>query len=402
MVYQYVAYNTSGEVVKGKLSAANEEAANELLGVAGYQAINLKPYVPFFNMDKLTASLYQVKPEEIILLYRQLAMLLESGTSVSASLELLQQQSDNRLLKKILVEVVSDIRGGTPLSRALSKYPKVFSQMYCRLLGVGEQTGDLETVLRQVADYMEREATTAKDVKGALMMPTITLVGAIAVAGLLITFVLPSFTSLYSSLGVDLPPIARLLIDLGEMGQSHGVYVLLAMAVIAGAVFLYLKTPRGRYQRDELYLKLPRVGRVAHLSELARYCRSMSLLFRSGLPLTEVMPMLIQGSGNKVLAKALSAVKEDMLKGEGLSQPMSKNKLFLPMMVQMVRVGEETGNLDVTLLAVAQSYEAEAEDKIRSLIALIPPAMTLFIGLLVGLIAVTLMSAMTAMYGQGF
>jgi type IV pilus assembly protein PilC len=128
----------------------------------------------------------------------------------------------------------------------------------------------------------------------------------------------------------------------------------------------------------------------------------MSLLFRAGMPLTEVMPLLIKGSGNKVLAKALTDVQEEMLKGEGLSRPMAKNKLFLPMMVQMVKVGEETGNLESTLLAVARSYEAEAEDKIHAIIALIPPILTVVIGGVVGTIAVTMMSAMTSMYGEGF
>ena len=330
------------------------------MGYAGYQAMSLKPYVPFFNMDKLTASLYQVKPAEIILLYRQLAMLLESGIDIAASLDLLQQQATNRALKKVLDEVTSDVRSGGQLSTALDKHPKIFSTVYCRLLGVGEQSGDLETLLRQVADYMEKEAATAKETKGALMMPAITAVIAVVVIGLMVTFILPSFGGLYGSLGVDLPPMAKILITIGEKAKSHGVYFLLALLVIAGSVFLYIKTAGGRYKWDKLLLSLPLVGRVRHLSELARYCRTVSLMFRGGLPLPEIMSLAIQSSGNRVMAKALLDVQEDMVKGEGLSQPMAKNKFFLPMLVQMVRVGEETGSLDDTLQAVARSYEAEA------------------------------------------
>jgi len=402
MVYQYVAYNENGELVRGKLSASSEETATELVSYAGYQVVSLKPFVPFFNLDKLSASLYQVKPAEIILLYRQLAMLLESGINISASLELLQEQATNRALKKVLSEVISDVRGGNQLSTALGKHQKVFSLVYCRLLGAGEQSGDLETVLRQVADYMEKEAATAKETKSALMMPAITAIIAVVVIGLMVIYILPSFSGLYGSLGVELPPMTKVLITIGEKAQSYIMQLILAVLVIVGAVFLYIKTPGGRYKRDKLLLRLPLLGRVRHLIELARCCRSMSLLFRGGLPLTEVMPLVIEGSGNKVIAKALSDVQQDMIKGEGLSQPMAKSKLFLPMMVQMVKVGEETGNLDVTLLAVARSYEAEAEDKIHTLIGLIQPAMTLIIGGVVGLIAVTLMSAMTSMYGQGF
>ncbi|MBI3040711.1 MAG: type II secretion system F family protein [Chloroflexi bacterium] len=402
MAYQYVAYNKRGEVVKGKLSAATEEAATELLGYAGYQPVSLKPYVSFFNIDKLTASLFEIKVAEIILLYRQLAMLLEAGTNIATSLELLQAGTRNRALRRVLSGVISDVRGGTQLSTALLKHPKVFSPIYCQLLGVGEQGGNLELVLNQIADYMEKEATTIKETKSALMMPAITAVIAVVVVGLLVTFILPTFAGMYESLGVQLPPIARIFLALGEQAKSQALYLFLGVATIIGLVLIYIKTPRGRYLWDKMLLKLPRVGQVRLLSELARYCRSMALLFRAGMPLTEIMPMLIRSSNNKVLAKALTDVEQEMLKGEGLSQPMAKNKLFLPMMVQMVRVGEESGNLEATLLAVARSYEAEAEDKIRSLITLIPPAMTLIIGGMVGLIAVTLMSAMTSMYSEGF
>ena len=402
MAYRYVAYNTNREVVKGKLSAASEEAATELLNYAGYQAISLKPYVPFFDLDKLSVSLFQVKPAEITLFYRQLAMLLESGTDIAASLELLQEQTTNRALKKVLGEVISDVRSGNQLSAVLVKHPKVFSPIYCRLLGIGEQTGELEVVLRQVADYMEKEEATVKQTKSALMMPAITAVIAVVVIGLLVTFILPSFSSLYTSLGVDLPPITRMLITIGEKAQGNGMYFLLVVLVIVGSVSLYIKTPGGRYKWDKLRLRLPLIGHVRHLSELARYCRSLSLLLRAGMPLSEVMSLLIQSSGNKALAKALSEVQEEMVKGEGLSRPMAKNKLFLPMMVQMVKVGEETGSLDVTLQAVARSYEAEVEDKIRSVIALIQPAMTLIIGGVIGLITLSLTSAMYSVYGSGF
>jgi len=402
MVYQYIAYNESGEVVKGKLPAANEEAATDLLGYAGYQAISLKPYVPFLNLDKLSASFSRVKPTEIILLYRQLAMLLESGIDIVASLGLLQEQAANRTLKRVLGEVISGLRGGSQLSTALGKHPKVFPPIYCRLLSVGEQSGDLEAILKQVADYMEKEVATTKETKSALMMPVITSIVTIVVVGILVTFVLPGFGSLYSSLGVDLPPMTQMLITFANTLQSNWMYLLLGMITVAGLAYIYIKTPGGRYRRDKLILRLPLVGRVSHLYELVRCCRSMSLLFHAGLPLTEVMPLVVQGSNNRAIAMALIDVQRDMVKGEGLSRPMAKNKLFLPMMVQMVRVGEETGNLDTTLLTVARSYEAEAEDKTRSLIALIQPAMTLIIGGIIGVIALSLTSAMYSIYGQGF
>jgi len=402
MVYQYVACNESGEIVKGRLDATNEEAATELLGYAGYRVINLKPHIPFINRDRLYASLFQVKSAEIILFYRQLAMLLGSGIDIIAALELLRDQATNHTLKRVSGEVISDLRGGSRLSAALGKHPRVFPPIYCRLLSVGEQSGDLETVLQHVADYMEKEVTTAKETKNALRYPVMTFVVTIVVISVLVVFVLPSFSNLYGSLGAELPTPTKMLIALAEMVQSHGLYLLLAGLVIVVAVYLYLKTPSGRYRWDKLLLRLPLVGRVSHLNELARYCRSMSLLFRSGLPLTEVMPLVIQGCSNRAIAQALAEVRQDMVKGEGLSQPMAKNRLFLPLLVQMVRVGEETGNLDTTLLAVAHSYEAESEDRTHSLITMIQPTMTMIIGAVIGLIVLSLTSAMYSMYGQGF
>ncbi|MEE8419332.1 MAG: type II secretion system F family protein [Dehalococcoidales bacterium] len=400
ITYQYVARNSKGALVKGKLSAASDSAAAEMLSYTGYETVSIKQIVPFFSMDKLRDNLFVIKPAVIILFYRQLALMLESGTNIISSLELLQKQIDSRTFKKVLGEIVVDVRGGNQLSTALAKYPKIFSQVYCQLISVGEQSGDLDVLLNQVADYMEREIATVKATKSALMMPGITAGISVLVIGLLVVYILPSFAGMYEALGAELPPVAMLLIAFGEAVKSNILYILMGIAVISGMIIFYIKTPGGRYQLDKLLLNIPRLGRVRLLGELARYCRSMSLLFRAGMPLTDVVPMLIRGSNNMLLAGALADVQEAMLKGEGLSRPMGKNKYFLPMMVQLIEVGEETGNLESTLMTIARSYEAEAEDKIRSLIALIPPTLTLVIGGLVGLIAVTLISAMSSMYGD--
>ena len=389
-------------MVKGKLTAASEEAATELLDYAGYRAINLKLVTPLLSLDKLSESLSRIKPTEIVFLYRQLALLLESGIDIITSFELLQGRTPNQRLKSVLTEIISDLRSGKQLSMALGKHPKIFHQIHCRLLHVGEQSGSLETMLRQIADHVEKEITAKKGVKSALMYPAMASVMTIVIAGILITFVLPSIGRMYTSLGTELPLLTRILMNTGEIASSYGAHIFLGVLAVAGLAFAYTRTARGRYKLDKLALSLPQVGQVNHLSELARCCRSISLLFRAGLPLTEIMSLVIQSSGNRVMAKALTDIQQDMFKGEGLSKPMEKNDLFLPMMVQMVKVGEETGKLDTTLLAVAQSYEAEVEDKIRSLIVLIQPTMTIIIGLIIGVIALSLASAMYSVYGQGF
>jgi len=401
MVYQYLVYTEDKKIVKGTISAESEKTAGETLAHRGYQVLSLKliaTYKP--RWEKVFASLYRIKPGVIIFFSRQLALLLESGIDIVTSLDLLRAQASSRNLKRVLGEVASDVRGGNQLSAALSKHPESFSFMYCRLLRVGEQTGSLETVLRQMADYMETEAATTKEIKNALRYPVIVSIVAVIVIGVIVTFVLPAFTSLYDQLGVELPLITRLLLFAVGLLTSYGFYLIGGILIIAALTFVYIQTPDGKLAWDGLALRLPLMGRISHLNELAHCCRSMSLLFRAGLPLPEIMSLVIESSDNKVVKKVLTDVQQDMLKGEGLSQPMAKNKLFLPLMVQMVRVGEETGNLDVTLAAVAQNFETEAQDKMRSLIGLIQPTITVVIGIVVAFIALSLVSAMTSMYGQ--
>lgn len=402
MIYQYIACSESGEVVRGKLTATSEDVIAEMLGYAGYRLINLRPYVPFLTSGKMWSQLFPVKPNHIILFFRQLALLLESGINIVTALDLLREQMANRTLKKVVEEIVADIRGGTQLSTAMSRHPDVFNQMACRTLAIGEQTGGLETMLKQVADYMEKEMATRRGIKGALMYPIIAAVVSVVVVGVLMVFVLPAFANLYGSLGAKLPTLTRVMMDASVLLRHHALNIMLGLLIVFGLGLIYLRTPDGKYRMDLLTLRLPQLGQVKHLNELSRCCRSISLLFNAGLPLTEIMPLVIQGTSNRVMARALYNVQTDMLKGEGLSRPMSKDKIFLPMMVQMVKVGEETGNLDSSLMAVAENYESEAQEKTKTLIGMIQPVMTIVIAGVVGVIALSMVSAMYSIYGQAF
>ena len=402
MIYKYIAYNEAGRIVKGKIPAVSEDAATELLGFAGYRAVSLKQYVPLFSLENLSANLFRVKPNNIIIIYRQLAILLESGNDISTSLEILKNQVDNHTLKRVLGEIISGVREGSPLSAVAAKYRDVFPPMHSKLISVGEQSGNLEVILLQMADDLEREITTAKETKNAMLNPTITLVVTVVVVGLLLTFVFPSLGSLYTSLGIELPQLTKILLDLSNWVRENFLYVFLAICVIALSLIMYIRTKRGRYNWDWLMLKIPYIGRIRHLLELSRCCRSLSILFGAGLPLTEAIPLVNQSCNNKAIASGLSDVHERMIKGEGLSNPMSGNNLFLPLMVQMVRVGEEAGNLDNTLMTVSNSYSAEAEYKLKSVVALIQPTMTLVIGLIIAFVALSMTSALYGIYGRGF
>jgi type IV pilus assembly protein PilC len=401
MEFSYVAYTENKKLVKGKITAASDEMAMSLLGYGGYEVVKLKPIGALFSTGKLMSSFTKIKPHDVIMFSRQLALLLESGTDIVTAIELLGNQTTNSVLRKALEEVVSDIRGGSSLSNALIKHPRVFSKIYCQSIAAGEQGGSLETVLRQMADYVERAAVAEKKIKSALTYPIMVLVVAFIVITLLIAFVLPSFMQLYDAFGAKAPTITRMVIGGGKWITSYGLYVMGALLVIAGIIFAYSRSPAGRLQMDKVMLRLPVLGRIILLQELARTCRTISLLFKVGVPIPEIMNMVVSGTGNRIVKSNLEEVREELIHGEGLFKPMQKRPIFLPLMVQMTGVGEETGNLDNTLATVARSYEEEADDRTSSAIAMIQPAITIVIGVFIAFIAIALFSTIYGIYGQG-
>jgi len=388
MNYAYLGYTEERQIVKGRVAAADEQAATDMLSNIGYRVLSLKPITTFFpNLGGFLRA--KVKPTEMVTFSRQLALLLQSGVGVIQALELLSSQAGDKTLKRVLIEVINDLRGGKGLSTALAQYPNVFPTLYCKLISVGEQTGSLEAVLRSLADYTERQAAAMSKIKQALMYPAVVFCLAIGVAAVMLTVLLPPLIEMFSKLGGTLPlPTRMLLAGMGFL-QSYGMYLLVVIIALGIVGFLYSRTPNGRYLRDRLILRLPVIGRLSLVSELARACRSLSLLFRAGLPLPEVMALTTRATGNKVVARAFSEVEQDMLRGQGLAKPMSKRKVFLPLMVAMTKVGEETGNLDDSLIIVAENYEIEADRRTQAMLGMIEPAMTIAMGLGVGFLALS-------------
>jgi type IV pilus assembly protein PilC len=400
MDFAYTAYTEDKRLVKGKVSATTEEAASELLSYGGYRVVSLKSGLPLLNREKLLSRFSQIKPAEIVMFSRQLALLLESGTDIVTCLDLLHGQIANQTLAKIVADVASDIRGGTSLSAAMSKHPQAFSDIYHRAIAAGEQGGNLEVVLKQMADYIEKGVITRKQIKGALTYPVIVVVVAFVVVVLLVTKVFPTFAGLYSQFQAKLPLPTRMLIGITDWTNHYGLFVLLGIIIAIAAVFIYIRTPDGRYRWDSLMLRLPVVGRIIHLSELARCCRTTAMLVKIGLPLPEVMVMVTRTSSNKFVVENLEGVKQELIRGEGLAQPMAKRAFFLPLMTQMVRVGEETGNLETSLTTVANDFEVESGDKTKAAVGLIQPLLTIFIGLVIGFVIVAMFSALYSLYGQ--
>jgi len=400
MDFEYLAYSKERQLLKGKISAVSEEGAINALNYSDLRVVSLKTVTPFFNFGRLTAAFTTIKPKEVVMFSKQLALLLESGTDVVAALELLQGQISNHALQAMVKEVIIAVRGGAKLSQAMARYPKAFSRLYCRTVAIGEETGNLEQVLRQMADYIEKEAIAAKKVKSAMIYPIIVVLLVIMVIAIMVFFVMPNFMGLYGALGAQLPLATRALLAVTGFLLSYWWAILLAVLGVAAGLYAYIKTPVGRYWWDSLKLKMPLLGSVTLFSELSRYANTVATLFRAGVPLPEIMTLSIDNAENKVIVNALTTVRDEMLRGQGLSRPMSRNPIFPALIVQMAAVGEGTGNLDATMDTVAQSYEMEANDRTDALIASITPITTIIMGAIVGFIALALVSAMYGVFGQ--
>ncbi len=389
MEFEYVGYTADRRVVKGRIEASTERLAGELLSKAGYQVLNLKGITPF--LTGIPSFMGQrVGPSEVVMFSRQLALLLDSGVGIVQSLELLKVQTTNKTLSRMLEAIVADLRAGQPFSAALEKHPAAFNKMYCKIIAVGEQTGQLESVLRSLANYAEQSNAAMRKVRQATTYPVIVLILGVLVGILAVTFVLPPILGIFKQFGGDLPWMTVVLIAVITFFGNYGVHVLIGLIVAAILVSFYIKTPDGKLRKDQLVLSVPVLGRLALINGLGRICRSITLLFRSGLPLPDILRLTADSAGNQVISRALLVVEQDIIRGESLGASMKKSRWFLPLMVEMTKVGEETGNLDNTLSIVADSFEIEAADKLQTILGMIEPIMTIAIGIAVGFLALSI------------
>jgi type IV pilus assembly protein PilC len=385
--------------VKGKIDAATEAAAEQDLFRKGFHPIEIEPSSSMPGLEKVFPSLFAIRTEDVIDFSRQLATLLEAGVGILPALELLREQMTNKSFKKVLGSISDDLRMGISFSEAVAKHPQAFSDIYSRMIAVGERMGGLETSLRQVATYLEKQSMAVKKTTRALTYPALVLLLAFGVITLLLTVALPPMIRMFTGFGTELPLPTRILIGVTDFISTYKLYLGGALISIILLIALYLKHPTGQRHFHTLLLGFPIVGRIILAGEMARLSRTMSILLRAGLTLPQIMDLAQQTSNNTIVREALKDVQQEMLEGQGLSRPMSKRKLFPAPLVQMVMVGEESGSLDSTLATIADSYEAEADERTSRLIGMIEPAMIIFVGLIVGFIALSVLLPMYSILG---
>jgi type IV pilus assembly protein PilC len=400
LTYRYVATTKQGTLVKGNIKATSEIAAERLLVQKGYIPEHVEIAPSMFSLEEALPTLFRVKVRDVIVFSRQMATLIRSGISLLPALEILQGQvATSRAFRSILSSIVNDIRSGGSFSQAVSKNPKAFTEVYCRTIAVGEETGSLEVVLERMANYMEKQSQLTGRVKKALTYPALVMGVGVVVCIMLVTVVMPKLLGMFKTMNVALPLPTKILMSLTEIFASYTLYIIIAVAVL-GALFVWMvKQPKGKRLFDRAKLSMPIIGPAILLSELGRFARTLSVMVKAGLNLQETMEMLPKATSNTVVRDTLYRVNEKLLLGEGLSEPMSHEKLFPPLMIQMVAVGEETNTLDFTMGVVADFFETAAEDKTTAMVGLLGPLSTIAIALVVGFIALSVLMPMYTITG---
>jgi type IV pilus assembly protein PilC len=397
--YQYLAYTAAGKRRRGALEAAAPSAAEDELWKQGLYLADLRAKAPRATLDELLPSVYHISRQELIMFTRQLATFVRAGIPMSRALQTIGAEGVSPLMRRVLGKLGADLEGGKPLSVAMAAQPRVFPVLYVELVRVAELTGNLERTLQQVAVYLKREIGALRKVRSALVYPAIVLVLAAGVTIFMAFFVLPQFVNIFKEFNVPLPLPTRILLASVEFLQKQVLWLAVGLGAIIVGLSAGLATRRGRWVKDWLMLKLPVLGPLTSAAALDRFARTLSLIIKSGVALQDGLPVVARSTGNAVFMGRLPRVWEQMQSGEGFAGPLARTGLFPPILTQMIRVGEETGTLDTYLDQAAEFYDEELDYRIRQMTSLIEPIMIVGVGLVVGFIAISLVSAMYGLVG---
>ena len=396
MEFKYVATTSDGSEVKGVITAESETNAEQLLWDYGLTIINLKRRLKLPALHEAIPSLFGVKPRDIIQFSRNMASLLEAGIPIFRALTI-QSRFGKRAFRDVLKEIIADLEKGSRFSEACAKYPNVFPTFYVYLLRTGEEVGNLAEVLNDTAAHMEKDQATASKVKGSLIYPTFVLLLAIGTVVVMMTFVVPALTSLFSEFGSDLPAMTRGMIAVSNFFEANFLYMLIIVSIVAVAGYLYVRTERGKLKKDAIIMKIPMIGQAVLKGGVARFCRNMSMMVTSGVSLFDALQLTSQTTENYVISASVNAIYSKVGDGQLFSQAVSADPLFPPLMGEMIAIGEETGSLGSQLTKVASFYEEEAERAISQVTGMLTPALTIGVGIIIGLVAVTIFSSIYSM-----
>lgn len=400
MPYRYIAYEQGGEEKQGILQVEQEETAERILYERGLTIAKLTRIGARFDLAKWFPTFFGPKTREVVVFSNQLANLVESGVALIPALDLIAEEVTSKSLKKVLHEVIDDIRQGSAISTALAKHELVFPPIYHRMINVGERTGNLGEVLRQLAIHMEKEHTTKSSIQSAMTYPAVVLALAFVVVMILMNFTLPPLLQLYAEFEAQLPWPTRFLMNSSNFFLQYRIYIFLGLSLLIVGGVVYFQRPRGKKQFSHLALKTPIIGRINTFGNSARFSRTLATLLSAGLQLTESIELTGQTIQNKVLNEEIDHLRQETLQGRGIAGPLSQSDYFPKMLAQVVRIGEETGSMDTQLKTLAGYYEEEVDRALKNLTSLLEPGMIIFVGLIVAFVAISVILPMYSLLGQ--
>ncbi|EHK2442127.1 type II secretion system F family protein [Clostridium perfringens] len=396
--FKYKAINSEGQRIEGSQSADSESQVREMLLSNQYYPLSIEKEN---SKNKSSFSFNRkVKLKDIAVFCRQFYVMLDSGLSIGKTLNILIEQGEKPKLREALIGVNSDIKRGETLANSMRKRKDVFPNLLTSMIDAGERSGNLDIILKRMAEYYEKETKIRGKIKSAMIYPIVLGVVAIIAITFILTFVMPTFVQMFEENNVDLPTSTKMVLGTSKMLGKYGIIIFLILVTAIILLGKYLKSEEGQYKLSIINLKIPVIKKLTQKIIVSRFTRTMGIVSSSGMSLVTSLEIVASVVGNKIAEKELLKVKEKVLKGEGLGDSIMKIKIFPPMLASMVKVGEEAGSLDSILDKTADFYDDELEREIQTATALIEPAMIVIMGIIIGFLLISILTPMFTMYNS--
>ncbi|WP_034383280.1 type II secretion system F family protein [Deinococcus sp. YIM 77859] len=401
-VYEYRVRDRSGKILKSQMEAETASQVRDALRAKSLFIVEIKPPKTGLNAEVKIPGLSDRPPnlKQVAVFSKQLATLINAGVPLVQSLAILQRQIENKAFQTIIRSIRADVEGGLPLSEALVKHPRVFNRLYINLVRAGETSGTLDSILERIAAFQEKELGLRGKIKSALTYPVVVLVFAIGITYFLLTTIVPQFAGILAQLNAPLPLITRLLMAVSDFLKNSGLFILAGIAALVFAYRWYYRTPQGRHVIDDIKLRLPVFGPLLKKSAVSSFARTFGLLISSGVNIIESLEITKGTANNAIVEDTIENAKNVVMVGEPMSASLATSRVFPPMVVSMVAIGEETGALDSMLYKIGDFYDREVDEAVASLTAAIEPLMIVFLGAIVGTIVAGMFLPMFSIIGQ--
>ncbi|MDC4223495.1 MAG: type II secretion system F family protein [Candidatus Manganitrophus sp.] len=388
--FRYKARDKYGALFMGTFETHGKEAVAGHLDSLGYIPVAIEEEKPGLSLAEFLPQFERISSEDLIIFSRQLATLIGAGIPFMASFTALEEQTENPKLKKVIGQVRKDVEGGSTFADALAKHPKVFSSLYVSMIKAGETGGVLDEMLNRLALLAEHEAETRARIKAATRYPKIVVAALVVAFGILITFVIPKFAALFANFKVELPLPTRIMIGINRVAHQYGLLILVIVAAAIIGFRKHVNTVSGRLWWDGVKLNIPIFGPIFMKVALSRFARVFGTLHRAGLPILQTLEIVSETVGNVVIARIVDNVRDSARQGRGIVQPMRVSKVFPPIVLQMVAVGEESGKTEEMMMKVSEYYDRDVDYAIKNLSSSLEPVLLVVIGGAVLLLALAI------------